>query len=82
MVEPMIAQASPYAVELAAGDYWWCRREESTRQPFCDGSHKTTEFKPVKFTMTEPQKIWLCGCKRSTHAPFCDGSHKKLATTS
>jgi CDGSH iron-sulfur domain-containing protein 3 len=50
----------------------------SRRQPFCDGSHKATQFKPVRFTMSEPQKIWLCGCKTSSNPPFCDGSHKKL----
>jgi CDGSH-type Zn-finger protein len=44
MAEPVIAQKSPFAVELAAGDYWWCRCGLSKRQPFCAGSHKTTAF--------------------------------------
>jgi len=45
---------------------------------FCDGSHKETELKPVRFTMSEAQKVWLCGCKRSKSMPFCDGTHKTL----
>ncbi|TMH88402.1 MAG: CDGSH iron-sulfur domain-containing protein, partial [Betaproteobacteria bacterium] len=53
----------------------------SRRQPFCDGSHKGSEFSPVKFTIGEAQKMWLCGCKHSGNKPFCDGSHKKLVTS-
>jgi CDGSH iron-sulfur domain-containing protein 3 len=79
MAEPTIAQRTPYVVELAAGDYWWCGCGLSKRQPFCDGSHKATSFTPQKFTLSEAQKLWLCGCKRSANRPFCDGSHKKLA---
>jgi CDGSH-type Zn-finger protein len=78
MAEPQIAQRSPFAVELAPGDYWWCQCGQSRRQPFCDGSHKATAFTPVKFSVSEAQKVWLCGCKRTAGKPFCDGSHKKL----
>jgi len=79
---PEVAQRSPYAVELAPGDYWWCQCGRSKRQPFCDGSHKTTGFTPVKFSVSEAQKVWLCGCKRTAGKPFCDGSHKRLPATS
>jgi CDGSH-type Zn-finger protein len=79
MAEPTIAQKSPYAIELAPGDYWWCACGRSKRQPFCDGSHKPTGFTPKKFTVTEVQKVWLCGCKHSAQAPFCDSTHRTLA---
>ena len=78
MAEPTCAQKSPYGVELAAGDYSWCACGLSKKQPFCDGSHKTTEFKPLKFTITQAEKKWLCGCKQSKNPPFCDGTHKAL----
>jgi CDGSH-type Zn-finger protein len=81
MADPVIAQKSPYAVELAPGDYWWCQCGQSRRQPFCDGSHKAGgEFTPVKFSVSEAQKLWLCGCKRSANKPFCDGTHKKITS--
>ena len=78
MTEPTVAQKSPYAVELAPGDYWWCACGQSKRQPFCDGSHKGSGIDPMKFTVTEAQRVWLCGCKRSAGKPFCDGSHSNI----
>ncbi|KPK40046.1 MAG: hypothetical protein AMJ69_03880 [Gammaproteobacteria bacterium SG8_47] len=78
MTEPVCAQKGPYALELEPGDYWWCACGKSATQPFCDGSHKGTEFCPVKFTLTEKTKVWLCGCKQSNDKPFCDGMHKNL----
>ena len=78
MPDPVSPQKSPYAVELAPGDYWWCACGRSKRQPFCDGSHKGSGIEPVKFSVTEAQRDWLCGCKHSESKPFCDGSHSKL----
>jgi len=78
MPDPVVAQPSPYAVELAPGDYWWCACGRSKRQPFCDGSHKDSTFTPHKFTVSEAKKVWLCGCKRTASVPFCDGTHAKL----
>jgi CDGSH-type Zn-finger protein len=78
MAEPTVAQKSPYAVELAPGDYWWCACGRSRRQPFCDGTHKGSGMEPVKFSVSEAQKVWLCGCKHSQGKPFCDGSHSGL----
>ena len=60
------------------GQNWWCACGESRNQPFCDGSHKTTPFTPVKFTAEKSGKVWLCGCKQSGTKPYCDGTHKSL----
>jgi CDGSH-type Zn-finger protein len=79
MSSPNIAQKIPYAVKIEAGkSYFWCACGKSMRQPFCDGSHTGTEFKPVKFDAAESKTVYFCGCKHSGNAPLCDGSHQKL----
>ena len=77
MSKPDSPQDFPYAIELETGDYWWCACGKSKIQPLCDGSHKATEFTPVKFTITEKKTYSLCGCKKSKNPPYCDGSHNK-----
>lgn len=78
--EAVIAQTSPFRVEVEAGkDYFWCACGRSAKQPFCDGSHKVTEFRPVKFSAEESGSFPFCGCKRTGNQPRCDGTHRGLA---
>lgn len=79
MSDPVIAQREPYGLELEPGTYWWCACGRSKDQPWCDGSHKGTDFTPVELVIEEKKTVWLCGCKHSQNAPLCDGSHSKLA---
>lgn len=82
MSEPtksVIAQKSPYPVDVVAGQtYWWCACGRSQSQPFCDGSHKTTDLSPVEFTAEKTETVYLCGCKQTSTRPFCDGTHNDL----
>lgn len=78
MSDPVIAQKSPYVMEMEPGTYFWCACGKSKKQPFCDGSHKGTEFSPVKVEVPEAKKMAWCGCKHSKKTPLCDGSHNKL----
>ena len=78
MSEPHVAQKAPYGLELEPKTYWWCSCGRSANQPFCDGSHKGTDFTPLKVEVSEKKKVWLCGCKKTDDQPFCDGTHSKI----
>ena len=76
--EPIIAQKSPFVLDLKAGKYHWCSCGASANQPFCDGTHKGTGMKSVVFELEEDKTVYLCGCKQTTTPVYCDGTHKKL----
>jgi CDGSH-type Zn-finger protein len=76
---PEIGGRGPIEVDVEAGkSYWWCACGRSKKQPFCDGSHKGTDFAPQEWKAPKTERVWFCACKRSSHQPLCDGSHNKL----
>ena len=79
MDKPKVAQKGPFMIDIEEGKtYAWCQCGQSDNQPFCDGSHRGTEFRPKMFTAHEDKKVALCGCKQTDNAPYCDGTHRKL----
>jgi glutamate synthase domain-containing protein 2/CDGSH-type Zn-finger protein len=79
MDKPVIADRKPKMTPVEAGkDYAWCACGRSKNQPFCDGSHAGTAFKPVLFKGEKDGDASLCMCKMSSNKPFCDGSHARL----
>ncbi len=78
MATPKIVDRKPKRIDLEPGKHAWCSCGLSKTQPFCDGSHRKTAFKPVVFNIEEPQEAYLCMCKHTQSPPYCDGTHKSL----
>ena len=55
--------------------YYWCTCGKSSKQPFCDGSHKGSEFTPLAYKARSTKKVFFCTCKATKDQPLCDGSH-------
>lgn len=78
-MKPIVANNKPVKVDVTEGEeYYFCTCGRSSSQPFCDGSHAGTEFKPKPFTAEKSGDAFLCQCKHSANLPFCDGSHKQF----
>ena len=79
MSEAVVASKTPNIVLVEENKtYYWCACGLSKSQPFCDGSHSTTDIRPVMYEADVSKSIALCGCKHTKKPPFCDGSHSSL----
>ena len=77
--KPEIARKSPVKINLKNDEnYEWCSCGKSANQPWCNGSHKETYFKPLIFSSDEIKNIVICMCKHTQNPPYCDGSHVNL----
>ncbi len=79
MTKGQIAGEGAITVDIEQGkSYYWCSCcGKSSKQPFCDGSHKETEFNPEVYKAELTKKMFFCACKQTNNQPFCDGSHNK-----
>jgi CDGSH-type Zn-finger protein len=69
---------NPIGIVVEEGkSYFWCTCGKSSKQPFCDGSHKGTEFTPLAYKAEESKKVFFCTCKQTDDQPLCDGSHNR-----
>ena len=76
MTIPQRAGDTPIGVDVVEGNsYFWCTCGKSLKQPFCDGSHKGTDFSPLMFKAEQSKKVFFCTCKKTKDQPLCDGSH-------
>ncbi|KCV71739.1 hypothetical protein H696_01160 [Fonticula alba] len=73
---------------LVPGDVkLWCTCGLSAKQPWCDGAHRGTRFRPLKWVVPKPASsatnpnpkpplvYHICSCKYTAMPPYCDGVH-------
>ena len=59
MTKALRAGDNPIGVDVVEGkSYFWCTCGKSLKQPFCDGSHKGTEFSPFVFKAEQSKKFF------------------------
>ena len=76
----MAYENSPQFVDETPGIKHYCTCGESSKKPYCDGSHdtKNTGKSPKEFNCQETKRMAICDCGHSENSPFCDGTHSKL----
>jgi len=81
--KPKIAGKNPIVLEMEEGTYIWCGCGLSKDQPFCDNTHKGTEYEgtdvaALRVDIEEKDSYPWCACKHTGKKPWCDGTHTKL----
>ena len=60
MIKGQKAGSGPISIDVEKGkNYAWCACGKSKSQPFCDGSHKGSEFNPVIYKAEENKKMFF-----------------------
>ena len=74
---PISTQNFSYKIDVEKDKvYSWCACGLSKNQPFCDGSHVSTNIRPVIYKAAESKRVGFCGCRKTKSSPLCDGSHR------
>jgi CDGSH-type Zn-finger protein len=69
MIKGQKAGEGAIAIDVEQGkSYYWCSCGMSSKQPFCDGSHKGTEFNPVVYKAELTKKMFFCACKQTNNS--------------
>ena len=77
--EPKIRGLKSLRLIMEPGEYYYCACGQSSKNPFCDGSHRNgTDFKPIPVTIEFSHEVKWCNCRHSKNLPFCDNSHREL----
>ena len=64
MSKPVVANKKPEKIALEKDEnHFYCTCWKSNSQPFCDGSHRGTSLKPMKFAARETSAAFLCQWK-------------------
>jgi CDGSH-type Zn-finger protein/uncharacterized Fe-S cluster protein YjdI len=74
-----VYKKEPIQVEVQENRLFsWCSCGLSENSPFCDSSHRGSDFKSVKVKPEKTETVWLCQCKQTKNPPYCDGTHRSL----
>jgi len=68
----------PLKTTLEAGSYLYCQCGFSKDQPWCNGSHHGSKFRPMVVDIKKTRKASICTCKMTKTPPYCDDSHKSM----